>query len=65
MEAFEHLKCACDTEVTRCIGVACVHDPRSGQERHMNTDRVIKGQPAATAVVAIRRLGDADKFPEE
>ena len=62
---FEHFKCARDTEVTRGIGVTCVHDPRSGQQRHINTDEVIKGRWAAAAVVAIRRRGDGDKFPDE
>ena len=41
IEAFRHFLCASDTEVTRGIGVACVHDPRSSQERHMNADGVL------------------------
>ena len=62
---FEYFKCACDTEVTRCIGVACVYDPRSGQERRMNTDGIIKGRSAAAVVMTNRRLGDGDEFPDE
>ena len=66
IEAFQHLKCACDTEVTRGIGgVACVHDTRSGQDQHINADGVIKGRSAAAAVMTIRRLGDGVEFPDE
>ena len=45
--------------------MACVHDPRFGQERHINTDGVIEGGSAPAAVVAIRRQGDDDRFPDE
>ena len=55
----------CKNEVTRGIGVACVHDPRSGQERHINADGVIQGGSARAAVVSIRRRGDDDRFSEE
>ena len=65
IEAFQHFECACDTEVTRGIGVACVHDPRSGQEWHIYADEVIEGGSAAALVVAIRRRGDGDRVPDE
>ena len=45
--------------------MACVHDPRSGQERHINADGVIEGGLAPAAVVAIRRRGDGDRLPDE
>ena len=64
-EAFHHFECACDTEMARGIGVACVHDPRSGQERHINADWVIKRRSAPAAVVAIRRRGGGDRLPDE
>ena len=45
--------------------MAYVHDPRSGQERHTNSGGVIEGGSAPAAVVAIRRRGDDDRFPDE
>ena len=42
VEAFHYFKCACDTKVARGIGVACVHDPRSGQVRQVDANGVIK-----------------------
>ena len=42
--------------------MACVHDPRSGQERYIDTDGVIKERSAPAAVVAIRRRGGGDRF---
>ena len=65
IEALQLLKCACNTEITRGIGVACVHDPRFGQERHMNADGVIKVGLAPAAVMPIRRRGDGNTFPDE
>ena len=77
IEAFQHFEYACDTEVERVIGVAAVHDPRSGQEWHINADDAIRGEsaPAAVvairgesapaAVVAIRRQGGGNSFPDE
>ena len=64
-KAFQHFECACETEVTRGIGVACVHNPRSGQERHVNADGVIEGWSAPAAVVAIKRRTHGNRFPEE
>ena len=60
VEAFQYFECACNPEMARGIGVACVHDPRSGQERHINADGVIKRGSAPAAVVAIRRRGGGD-----
>ena len=65
VEAFQHFECACDTEVARGIDVACVHDPRSGQARHINADGVMKGGSAPAAVMDIRRRGGGDRFPDE
>ena len=62
---FQHFECACDTEVARGIEVACVHNPRSGQERPIKADGVIGGGSAPAAVVAIRRRGDGYTFPDE
>ena len=45
--------------------MGCVHDPRSGQERPINVNGVIKVGSAPAAVVAIRRRGDGDRFPDE
>ena len=42
IEAFQYFECACDNEVARGIGVAYMHDPRSGQEWNINADGVIK-----------------------
>ena len=64
IETFQHFQCACDTEVARGIGVACVHDPWSGQEWHINEDGVVKGGSALAAVVA-RRRGGGDRIPAE
>ena len=65
IEAFQHFQCACDTKVTRGIGAECVHDPRSGQEQHMNADGVLKRGSAPAAIVAIKRRSDGYKFPDE
>ena len=65
IEALKNFECACDTEVTKGIGVVCAHDPRFGQERHINTDGTIKEGSASAAVVAVRRRGDGDRFPDE
>ena len=65
IEAFHPFECARDTEVTGGIGVACVHDPRSGQEWYINAVGVIERGSAPTAVVAISRGGGDDRFPEE
>ena len=51
VKASQHFECACDAEVARGIGVACVHDPRSGQVRHEDANRVIKGGSASATVV--------------
>ena len=53
MEAFQHFEGARNTEVTGGIGVACMHDPRSGQKRHIDADGVIKGGSARTARLAM------------
>ena len=67
IEAFQYFECVCvcKNEVIRGIGVACVHDPRSGRERHINADGVIEEGAAPAAVVSIRRQGNDDRFSEE
>ena len=45
--------------------MACVHDPRSGQEWHIDADGVIKKGSALAVVVGIRRRGGGDRFPNE
>ena len=57
IEELQQLECACDIEVARDMNVASVHDSRSDQEKHINADDAIKGEPAPTAVLAIRRRG--------
>ena len=42
-----------------------MHDPRYGQERHINADEVIEGGSALAAVVAIKRRSDGYTFPDE
>ena len=51
--------------MARSNGVACVYDPRSGQERHINEERVNEGGSTPAAVVAISCGGDGDRFPVE
>ena len=43
---FKHFEGAHNTEMTEGIGVACVHDPRSGQKWHIDANGVIEGEPA-------------------
>ena len=43
--------------------MACVHDPRSAQERHINADEVIDGGSAPAAVMAIKRRSGDYRFP--
>ena len=64
IETCQHFECACDTEVARGIGVACVYGSWSSQEWYINADGVVKGGSAFVAVVA-RRRGDGDRFPAE
>ena len=52
IEALRHCEGARNTEVTGGIGVACAHDPRSGQKGHIDTDGVIEEGPARTTGVA-------------
>ena len=47
------------------MGAACVHDPRSGQERHMNADGALERGSAPAAIVAIKHRSDGYKFPDE
>ena len=65
VEAFQHLECACDTKVARGIGMVCVHDPRSGQVRHVDANRFMKGGTASAAVVGLRRQGVGNRFPNQ
>ena len=48
IEAFKHFEGARDTEVTGGIGVACMHDPRSGQEGHIDANGVGERRPSKT-----------------
>ena len=43
---FKHFEGARNTEMTGGVGVACVHDPRSGQKVHIDVNGVIEGEPA-------------------
>ena len=65
VEAFQHFECACDTKVVRGIGVAWVHDPRSGQVWNVDADGVIKGGTASAAVVGRRRQGVCNGLPNQ
>ena len=42
MEAFQHFEGARDTDGAGGIGVACLFDARSGYERDINEDRVVR-----------------------
>ena len=46
VKKFKHFEGAHNTEMTEGIGVACVHDPRSGQKWHIDANGVIEGKPA-------------------
>ena len=46
VKTFKHFEGARNTEMTGGVGVACVHDPRSGQKGHIDENGVIKGKPA-------------------
>ena len=46
IEAFKHFEGARDTEVTGGIGVACMHDPWSGQEGHIDANGVVERRPS-------------------
>ena len=43
VKTFKHFEDAHNTEMTGGIGVACVHDPRSGQKWHIDANGIIKG----------------------
>ena len=47
-ETFKHFEGACNTQMTGGIGVACVHDPRSSQQRYVDANRVIERRPSKT-----------------
>ena len=47
-ETFKHFEGACNTQMTGGIGVACVHDPRSDQQRYVDANRVIERRPSKT-----------------
>ena len=46
VKTFKHFEDAHNTKMTEGIGVACVHDPRSGQKGHIDAIGVIEGKPA-------------------
>ena len=46
VKKFKHFEGAHNTEMTEGIGVACVHDPRSGQKGPIDANGVIEGKPA-------------------
>ena len=39
------------------IGVACMHDPRSGQKRHIDENGVVERRPSKTGRETIRSRG--------
>ena len=45
--------------------MACVHDPWSGQVRHVDANGVIKGGTASAAAVGLRRQGVGNGFPNQ
>ena len=53
IEAFRHFESAHDTEVTGGVGVAHLHDPRSGQEGHVDANGVVKRRPSKAGRVAV------------
>ena len=53
IEAFKHFESARDTEVTGGVGVARLHDPRSGQEGHVDANGVVKRRPSKAGGVAV------------
>ena len=53
IESFKHFESACDTELTGGVGVARLHDPRSGQERHVDANEVVKRRPSKAGRVAV------------
>ena len=60
VEAFKHFEGAHNTKVTGGIGVACMHDPQSGQEGHIDANGVIKRGPSNTGRRAIWAGGNCD-----
>ena len=56
-EAFKHFESARDTEVTGGVSGARLHDPRSGQEGHVDghvdANGVVKRRPSKAGRVAI------------
>ena len=48
IEAFKHFEGASDTEMTRGIGVAFMHGPRSGQKGHIDANGVVERRPSKT-----------------
>ena len=45
--------------------MACVHDPRSDQVRHVDANGVIKGGTASASVVGLRRQGVGNGYPNQ
>ena len=48
IEAFKHFEGARDAEMTGSIGVASMHDPRSGQKGHIDANGVVERRPSRT-----------------
>ena len=46
VKTFKHFEGARNTEMTGGLGVACVHDPRSGQKGHIDKNGVIERRPS-------------------
>ena len=46
VKTFKHFEGALNTEMTGGIGMACVHDPRSGRKGQIDANAVIEGKPA-------------------
>ena len=64
-EEFQYFEGARDTEMIEGIGMAYVHDPRSGQKRYIDAGEAIKGTSARIARVAISRWGYDNRFSDE
>ena len=65
IEAFKHFESARDTEVTGGVGVARLHDPRSGQEGHVDANGVVKRRPSKAGRVTVWSGGDGGGTADE
>ena len=65
IEAFKHFEGARDTEVTRGVGVARLHDPRSDQEGHVDANGIVKRRPSKAGRVTVWSGGDGGGTADE